>query len=94
MPKQLKEIGAVLFSSTGEAVFLYDDALSPVLDIGQATIKRASHVEPEGLQWVADMSPLGGGKSKPFNTREEALQWERDWVWSNHFERVEDNGKF
>ena len=83
---QLSDMGAVLFSSTGEAVFLYDDALSPVLDIGQATIKRASHVEPEGLQWVADMSPLGGPKSKPFNTREEALQWERDWVWSNHFE--------
>jgi hypothetical protein len=83
----------ILFSTTGDAMFLYDDELQVLLSMGEASIERASHVEPEGLQWVADMCPIGGPKSKPFATRDEALQWERDWVWSNHFERAGNNGK-
>lgn len=42
--------------------FIYDDELVPLLDIGSATITRASHVEPHPTKggWIADMRPSGG----------------------------------
>lgn len=45
----------------GAAEFVYSDELEPLLREGEATVTRASHVEPTpGGGWLADMSPSGG----------------------------------
>lgn len=65
----------------GQMRVIYDDALLPLLS--QAAFvhtRRASHVEPDGSGWSADMSPMGGPKSEVFRTRHEALQWEMEWL--------------
>lgn len=43
----------------GEMRFVYDDALAGLLKGGEFTVRRASHVEPDGEgKWNADMSPV------------------------------------
>jgi hypothetical protein len=69
------------FEGNGEIRFIYDDTVAEVAkEVGPLTIKRASHVEPSGEQWVADMSPVGGPMLGPFKTRSEALADERRWL--------------
>jgi len=64
---------------------LYDDDLRPLLDaLGEWSIFRASHVEPIGTQWTADLSPVNGPVLGPFGTRQEALDAERAWLTANH----------
>jgi hypothetical protein len=65
----------------GTVEFLYEDDLRALLDLGPATITRASHVEPtpEG-RWTADLSPRGGPLLGPFTLRQEALDAERTWL--------------
>lgn len=63
--------------------FVYADELKPLLDTGDAHIKRVSHVEPDDTRpgwWTADMGPLDGPVLGPYNTREAALAAERDWL--------------
>ena len=65
----------------GACVFVYDDALLPVLQAGDATVRRASHVEPDdGGGWFADMGPSGGPVLRGFATRAAALAAEREWL--------------
>ena len=59
---------------------IYDDRLQWLSKLGDTEVKRASHVEPQGLQWIADMSPEDGPVLGPFDTRAEALQKEREWL--------------
>ncbi len=68
----------------GDIRFIYDDELCELLDEGEATIERASHVEPEGTQWVADLSPVNGPKLGPFAKRQEALDAEVAWLNQFH----------
>jgi hypothetical protein len=65
----------------GTIEFLYEDGLRSLLELGQATITRASHVEPtlDG-RWTADLSPRGGPVLGPFTLRQEALDAEREWI--------------
>jgi hypothetical protein len=66
----------------GTVRFIYSDSLQPMLDLGKASIRRASHVEPtpDG-QWDADMRPSGGPASLgPFRLRQEALDAETQWI--------------
>ena len=65
----------------GTVDFLYEDGLRPLLELGSATITRASHVEPtpDGW-WTADLSPRGGPVLGPFTLRQEALDAERAWL--------------
>jgi hypothetical protein len=46
----------------GSAEFVYDDALTSLFKEGEASVVRASHVEPHprGTGWLADMRPSGG----------------------------------
>lgn len=57
--------------------FIHDDVLAEILKglkgLGPQRTKRASHVEPEGEAWTADMSPVGGPKLGPYASRGEAL---------------------
>jgi hypothetical protein len=49
--------------------------------LGQLTIARASHVEPdEAGQWWADMSPVSGPHLGPYPHRSQALEAERQWL--------------
>lgn len=73
-----------LFISMGVMRAIYDDDLAPLLNNGQFSIERASHVEPthDGL-WTADMSPVNGPVLGPFNSRAAALEAEREFLNNN-----------
>jgi predicted GIY-YIG superfamily endonuclease len=59
---------------------IYDDRLRFIQSIGDVEIKRASHVEPQGTKWIADMSPSNGPVLGPFDTRSQALKEEQEWL--------------
>ena len=49
--------------------------------LGDVTIRRASHVEPDELgQWWADLAPVGGPRLGPFGRRSNALAAEKHWL--------------
>lgn len=49
--------------------------------LGDALIRRASHVEPDGNgQWWADLGPMGGPKLGPFPVRSIAIAAETTWL--------------
>ena len=58
---------------------LYGEAI-PLDCLGAVSIARASHVEPEGGGWYADLEPCGGPKLGPFPIRSEALRAEEAWL--------------
>jgi hypothetical protein len=67
----------------GTARCLYDETIS-LPELGQATIARASHVEPDDDgQWTADLSPVAGPKLGPFPSRSTALAAEAEWLEAN-----------
>ena len=68
----------------GQARFIYDDSLRGLMSLGKTNIKRASHVEPIGGKWQADMSPIRGPILGPFNLRSEALEAETNWIKENN----------
>jgi hypothetical protein len=76
----------ILFSPEGEARFIYNDTLAEVArEIGDLTIRRASHVEPtHDGQWEADLLPVAGPVLGPFTTRQEALDAEVAWLNRTH----------
>lgn len=50
---------------------------------GLATEAKAAlpeNISANPDDWFADMSPSGGPVGGPFLTRQEALDWERDWL--------------
>lgn len=68
----------------GSLQFIYDDELAVMLaDLGTMETKRASHVEPCGNQWTADMNPVGGPVLGPYDLRGDALAAEVDWLKTN-----------
>lgn len=75
----------------GAVSFIHDDQLFAALsEIGPASIKRASHVEPAaaGGGWESDMRPTAGEAGPvlgPFATRGEALAAEVGWLNENIF---------
>lgn len=75
----------------GGVQMIYDDRLTPEFAEFNPATRRASHVEPFGCGWIADMRPVGGpvlfdeATSNPlgraaFRTRAEALAAERAWL--------------
>lgn len=70
----------------GSVRFIWSDDLAEMLDLGQATVARASHVEPnESGQWEADLSPVNGPVLGPFRLRGEALAAEVAWLREHGF---------
>jgi hypothetical protein len=53
-------------------------------ELGELSIRRASHVEPdhEG-HWWADLSPVGGPRLGPFAHRSPAFAAEEQWLTAN-----------
>jgi hypothetical protein len=59
---------------------VYDETLDLSL-LGQVSIARGSHVEPDKQgQWFADLSPVAGPILGPFPARSAALAAEREWL--------------
>ena len=70
----------VRVAQDGTARMVYNEALD-LSNLGNAEIKRASHVEPDkNGKWWADMAPSGGGKLGPFDKRSEAITAEIKWL--------------
>lgn len=62
---------------------LYDETLD-LSQLGQMSIRRASHVEPTDQgQWQADLAPVDGPVLGPFALRSEALAAEVEWLEEN-----------
>jgi hypothetical protein len=73
----------LLIHADGSVRCLYGEAIS-LGELGNLTIRRASHVEPDARgQWLADLSPVSGPVLGPFATRSEALAGEEAWLVAN-----------
>ena len=70
----------IFIGQDGLLKFIYDDDLLPLLQLGTASVTRASHVEPSRNTWSADLSPSGGPVLGPFARRADALQAEVTWL--------------
>lgn len=74
----------VIIDTDGNVSTVYDETID-LTDIGEASIRRASHVEPTtaGL-WTADLSPVNGPVLGPFTRRSDAINaeviWLRSWL--------------
>ena len=69
----------MVIDAHGQVRCLYGEAID-LRCLGELTIRRASHVEPEGNGWYADLSPVNGPILGPFFQRSQALQAERLWI--------------
>ncbi len=70
----------LIVQSSGTIRCIYSEAI-PLQSLGQCSIQRGSHVEPDKSgKWTADMSPVKGPVLGPFETRAEALAAEVAWL--------------
>ena len=64
----------------GLVVCVYGEAIDLAV-LGEPTIRRASHVEPDDQGcWWADLGPVAGPRLGPYPLRSQALQAEADWL--------------
>ncbi|MCB9951646.1 MAG: hypothetical protein H6824_11755 [Planctomycetaceae bacterium] len=70
----------LLIEPSGNCRCVYSEAID-VREIGEASIRRGSHVEPtpDG-RWTADLSPVNGPLLGPFPTRSDAIDAEVEWL--------------
>jgi hypothetical protein len=65
---------------SGQVSCLYAEAIDLAV-LGDLTIRRASHVEPDDLgQWWSDLGPIGGPQIGPYPKRSDALAAEQFWL--------------
>lgn len=73
----------LIVSPLGQVRCVYDEAID-LAQLGELSIRRASHVEPdEQGRWWADLAPVNGPVLGPFTRRSAALDVERQWLESN-----------
>jgi hypothetical protein len=64
----------------GNVRCVYGEALD-LACLGQLSLRRASHVDPDDRgQWWADLAPVGGPRLGPFPWRSQALVAEVAWL--------------
>ena len=67
--------------ANGESLHAYNDKMIGLRrKFGEGSIRRASHVEPQGCKFTADMKPMGGPVLGPFDTHQQALKEENAWL--------------
>ena len=72
---------SILVSPSGKISMIYRDELGELLKQGNSETKRASFVEPsQNNTWEADLKSSNGPKLTGFNTRQEALDEEKQWL--------------
>ena len=70
----------LLIDTQGLVMCLYGEAF-PFAVLGEVTIRRASHVEPDSAgRWWANLAPVAGPVLGPFGLRSEALAAEAEWL--------------
>lgn len=70
----------IVIEAGGNVRCIYAETID-LTALGQTTINRASHVEPDNTgQWWADLNPVNGPRLGPFSLRSEALQAEQAWL--------------
>ena len=77
-------MSSITITPDGRVSFIWSDELAALREIGDCSIRRASHVEPttDG-RWTADMAPSGGPVLGPFDLRGDALKAEVQWLADN-----------
>ena len=70
----------LVIAPDGSIRFLWDDDLAPLLIEGEASLFRASHIEPIGTLWFADLALVDGPMLGPFTLRADALTAEAAWI--------------
>lgn len=77
----------LLIDPRGHVTCLYGEAID-LSALGELSLRRASHVEPdrEG-NWHADLSPVGGPRLGPCRLRSIALAAEAAWL-EHHLDRL------
>ena len=78
MKRPVKQLKLVI--SSGRIKAVYDDALTVLFADADVETRRASHVEPDGKVWNADLRPVDGPLLAGFRTRQEALNAERYYL--------------
>jgi hypothetical protein len=81
----MEAIMRLVIDPGGQVRCLYGETID-LACLGELTIRRVSHVEPEGQSWFADLSPLGGPRLGPFARRSQALEAEEVWLQRNWLE--------
>lgn len=70
----------LVIDTQGTARGVYAEAID-LSQLGDVTIQRASHVEPdESGRWWADLALIGGPRLGPFDRRSAALTAEATWL--------------
>lgn len=64
--------------------YIYSDDFRGLMEHGKVSTRRASHVEPQGDDWIADLSPVSGPVLGPFKRRSDALSAEVNWINANN----------
>ena len=63
--------------------YVYTDGRKSITG-GARVVVRASHVEPDGDRWAADLGPSGGPVLRGFRSRSAALRAEVRWLHSHN----------
>jgi hypothetical protein len=69
----------LVVNADGTVTAVYTEAVD-LTEIGRVQCQRASHVEPDGDGWKADLSPVGGPVLGTFAKRSAALAAEVAWL--------------
>ena len=73
----------IYIDRAGNAACIYDEAID-LAAIDAVSIRRASHVEPDGQgRWWADMAPINGPRLGLYSRRSEALAAEERCILSH-----------
>jgi hypothetical protein len=73
----------LLITSNGSLRGLYSELID-LTCLGQLSIRRGSHVEPDQQgRWFADLAPVSGPRLGPFALRSQALEAEQAWLEAN-----------
>lgn len=78
----------LIVSPLGQVRCVYDEAID-LAQLGELSIRRASHVEPDDQgRWWADLAPVEGPTLGPFDRRTAALSAERRWLETKWAEQI------